>query len=154
MKETTIRSARIGEVNILLDLWRDADAEPSVSDDVDSVSRLLAQHPDGVLVAEVDGVVVGALIAVWDGWRGNLYRLAVLPAHRRLGIARALVDEGEQRLRRAGCVRVTALVMHEHAWATSFWSAAGYDHDRRVIRFVGNLRESSRRARQAPGPPT
>jgi ribosomal protein S18 acetylase RimI-like enzyme len=92
-----------------------------------------------VLVAELDGDIVGTLIALSDGWRGNMYRLAVLPRYRRRGIARALVDEGERRLRSHGCARVTALVMHEHTWAVEFWHAARYDHDERTVRFVHTL---------------
>jgi len=34
---------------------------------------------------------------------------------------------------------VTALVMHEHKWAVSFWRAASYSHDERTARFVRNL---------------
>jgi ribosomal protein S18 acetylase RimI-like enzyme len=41
-------------------------------------------------VAEGDGEIVGALIAAWDGWRGNMYRLAVREGHRREGIGLAL----------------------------------------------------------------
>ncbi len=33
--------------------------------------------------AEADGTLVRTDIDGWAGWRGNIYRLAVLPAHRR-----------------------------------------------------------------------
>jgi hypothetical protein len=46
-------------------------------DDVRSVSRLIAHTEDALLVAEHGGQIVGALIAAWDGWRGNKDRLAV-----------------------------------------------------------------------------
>jgi ribosomal protein S18 acetylase RimI-like enzyme len=140
MHDARVRSARRVEVARLLDLWRSADAVPSVGEDIDTLSELLDQQPDGVLVAELDGVIVGSLIAAWDGWRGNMYRLAVLPEHRRLGIARALVNEGERRLRDQGCVRITALVMHEHDHVVRFWEAVGYEHDERTARHARNLK--------------
>jgi ribosomal protein S18 acetylase RimI-like enzyme len=84
-------------------------------------------------------VVVGSIIAKWDGWRGNMYRLAVLPDYRRLGVARALVEEGERCLRDQGCRRVSAIVMREHEWAVGFWVAASYTNDERMFRFVRNL---------------
>jgi hypothetical protein len=43
------------------------------------VERLLEDGDGALLVAEADGRVVGAIVAGWDGWRGNMYRLAVLP---------------------------------------------------------------------------
>ncbi|MGO9498921.1 MAG: GNAT family N-acetyltransferase [Solirubrobacteraceae bacterium] len=54
-------------------------------------------------MAESDeGELVGALIAGWDGWRGNMYRLAVGPDHRRRGVARRSLDAGEEHLRGSG----------------------------------------------------
>jgi ribosomal protein S18 acetylase RimI-like enzyme len=45
-------------------------------------------HPGALLVAEIDGVLAGSLIAAWDGWRGSFYQPAVSPEHRRRGLAR------------------------------------------------------------------
>jgi ribosomal protein S18 acetylase RimI-like enzyme len=61
-------------------------------------------------VAELGGEIVGTLIAAFDGWRGGMYRLAVEPSGRRRGFGRALISEGERRLRAAGARRVTALI--------------------------------------------
>jgi ribosomal protein S18 acetylase RimI-like enzyme len=152
VEQVRIRSAAIVDVSALLSLWREADAEPSVGEDPRSVSDLLDAHPDGVLIAELEGVPIGSLIAVWDGWRGNMYRLAVLPGFRRRGIAQALVAEGERRLRERGCARVSALVLRERNWATGFWTAAGYQLDERVVRFVRNLDEPSPRGNQPRRP--
>jgi ribosomal protein S18 acetylase RimI-like enzyme len=86
------------------------------------------------------GRLVGTIVAGWDGWRGNLYRLAVLPSARRRGIALRLVAEAERRLTEKGAVRLSALVMSEHDPAVALWRAAGYTHDPRVGRFVRSLR--------------
>ena len=51
--------------------------------------RLLSSWPSET------GAIVGALIAAWDGWRGNMYRLAVDKGHRREGIGLALTRAGE-----------------------------------------------------------
>jgi len=129
-----IRLATDADVDALLALWAAADAVPSVTDDVRSVRAAIAL--DAMLVAEVDGTVIGSVIAAFDGWRGNMYRLAVHPDHRRRGIAAQLVTEGERRLAAAGSCRITALVVAEHDHATAFWRAVGYEHDERITRFV------------------
>jgi ribosomal protein S18 acetylase RimI-like enzyme len=82
---------------------------------------------------------VRTLIVGWDGWRGALYRLAVLPEWRRRGIARLLVGEAERRLRESGARRVAAMVIADHDQAVSFWSALGYGADPRLGRFVRML---------------
>jgi ribosomal protein S18 acetylase RimI-like enzyme len=76
------------------------------------------------------------LIAAFDGWRGNLYRLAVHPDHRRRGVATRLVAAGEQQLHEQGCRRITALLVRDEDHATAFWPTVGYDLDERIDRYV------------------
>lgn len=124
----------------VLDLWAQARSEhASTSDHLDDVERLVANSPAALLVAERDGEVVGALIAAWDGWRGNMYRLAVRNGHRREGIGLALTRAGEDYLRRCGARRVTALVAFDDEDAGGFWESAGYPRDREIGRRVRNL---------------
>jgi ribosomal protein S18 acetylase RimI-like enzyme len=73
------------------------------------------------LVATIDGQIVDSVIGGWDGWRGNIYRLAVAPEHRRQGIARRLlVVEITKELFAKGATRLSALVEQEHQWAMDF----------------------------------
>ena len=77
--EVVVRPGRREEIQDVLGLWREAGSVPSVSDDPASLERLLETSKDALLVAETDGRVMGTIIAGWDGWRANVYRLAVLP---------------------------------------------------------------------------
>jgi ribosomal protein S18 acetylase RimI-like enzyme len=142
MAGAAIRQARSEEAQQVLALWREADATPSPTDTPDEVMKLLGEASAVLLVAEADGGLVATVIGGWDGWRGNIYRLAVLPAYRRRGIASALVGEAERRLHRMGARRISALVESDHPWATDFWDslvASGYRHDERMRRYVKAL---------------
>ena len=135
-----IRPATVADVDAVLGVWAEARSIAArTPDDPDAVKQLLERDPGALLVAEDGGQVVGVLIAGWDGWRGNVYRLAVLPSHRRQGIARDLVDAGHERLRAQGAHRVTALVGGEEGAAHRLWRALGYQRDEFVHRFVRNL---------------
>ncbi len=125
----------------VLELWREArSGHASTPDRLDDVERLVAaDSPATLLVAEREGVIFGALIAGWDGWRGNMYRLAVRDGQRRQGIGLALVRAGEDYLRGRGGRRVTALVAHDDEVAGAFWAAAGYPLDQAIGRRVRNL---------------
>jgi ribosomal protein S18 acetylase RimI-like enzyme len=103
------------------------------------MERLVDDSPAALFVAESGGAIVGTVIAAWDGWRGNFYRLAVDSGQRRAGIGIALVRAGEEYLRERGARRVTALVALEDGLAGSFWDAAGYPHDEEIGRRVHNL---------------
>ena len=89
-----------------------------------------------LLAVADDGALVGTVVAGWDGWRGTMYRLAVLPALRRQGIARQLVDEGERRLRALGARRFHLIVVAGEAPAQAFWAAAGYEQQQDRLRYV------------------
>ncbi|MEX2538599.1 MAG: GNAT family N-acetyltransferase [Actinomycetota bacterium] len=138
-KDCVIRSADLGELDRVLDVWLAAGAAPTITDDVAALEALLARDGEALIVAESDGAVVGTLIAAWDGWRGNMYRLAVRPEHRRRGVARDLVAEGQRRLRAHGCRRITALVLGDEKHAVEFWTAAGYEVQPEMDRFRTNL---------------
>jgi ribosomal protein S18 acetylase RimI-like enzyme len=138
--EIVVRPCRSGEIAAVLALWdacRSAHAE--TADTPERVAALLAAAPDALLIAELDGALVGAVIGAWDGWRGNFYRLAVRPEHRRRGIARRLVAAAEERLRARGAPRITALVAFDDGVAEGFWEAAGYARDPVMGRMVRTL---------------
>jgi ribosomal protein S18 acetylase RimI-like enzyme len=132
----TIRGAGERDIPSVLDLWTAAGSPPSVTDSPDGLTRLLATDPLALLVAELDGVLAGSLIAAWDGWRGSFYRLAVLPEHRRKGLATMLLREGERHLCERGAVRLTAIAVDDEAGAMAFWRAVGYERQEHRARFV------------------
>jgi ribosomal protein S18 acetylase RimI-like enzyme len=135
-----VRTATAADIDAVIAVWAEArSAAARTPDDPKVVEQLLERDPEALLVAESDGEVVGVLIAGWDGWRGNVYRLAVLPSHRREGIARELVEAGHERLRARGARRVTALVGGEEGAAHRLWRALGYQRDEFVHRFVRDL---------------
>ena len=135
-----IRAAGQDELGEVLAVWDAARSSYSTTpDSLEVLRRLRERDPESLLVARRNGRVVGTLIAGWDGWRGNMYRLAVAAGYRRQGIGLALVRAGERRLRDRGARRVTALVGAEDDDAMALWRAARYEHDRNVSRFVKNL---------------
>ena len=136
--EVSIRAAGVDDIPAVLALWQRARSTAARTvDDHPSVARVVER--ESLLVAEAGGDVVGALVAAWDGWRGNMYRLAVVPEHRRRGVGRQLVEAGHERLRSQGARRVTALVAHEELDATGLWRAAGYERDEVIVRFVRDI---------------
>ena len=134
-----IRDATNADVASVLAIWRASEARPSLTDNETVIESLISSNPGSLFVADVKGKIVGAVIAGYDGWRGNIYRLAVDPDYRRRGLARAMVAEAEDRLRARGAKRLTALVESDHPWATGFWDGAGYERDPIMLRYFKNI---------------
>ncbi|MQY08009.1 GNAT family N-acetyltransferase [Actinomadura macrotermitis] len=126
MTELKIRYGHTGDVETVLRFWKSAAEGTDRHDSPQACLALIERDPEALLLAEIDGLLVGTLIAGWDGWRAHLYRLAVHPGHRRRGIARALIAQAEQRFRGFGAFRADAMVLHDNDLAHRAWAAAGY----------------------------
>jgi ribosomal protein S18 acetylase RimI-like enzyme len=66
------------------------------------------------LVAIDQDLVVGSIMAGYDGHRGWLYAAAVLQSHQRRGIGTALVREGENLLSAMGCTKINLQALIEY----------------------------------------
>ena len=98
--EILVRSGKPPDAAAILELWATAYAKPPAPER-ERLIRLLSQRDTPVFVAEHAGRVVGSVICTVDGWRGNMYRLAVAPDQQHAGIACKLVEQGELRPRPA-----------------------------------------------------
>jgi ribosomal protein S18 acetylase RimI-like enzyme len=121
------RTATAADADDILKFWataaEDAHRPP---DSADAVRRLIARDPRALIVAVDNEMVVGSIIAGWDGWRCHLYRLAVAPTHRRQGIGRELVARAEAAFAEYGGTRADAMVLDDNSDAHRVWGAAGY----------------------------
>jgi ribosomal protein S18 acetylase RimI-like enzyme len=136
-----IRVCERREVPEVLALWQQTRRGLGKTDDEPGMRLLLDRDEDALLVAVCGGRIVGTLIAGWDGWRGNMYRLTVHPAWQRRGIASRLIAAGEAALRSRGVRRISALVRSEDEGAVAVWRRADYEHDAGTGRLVKSVRD-------------
>jgi ribosomal protein S18 acetylase RimI-like enzyme len=127
MDGVSFRSATFEDIGALIAFWRFAgenDSRPADSEP--AVRRLLERDRDSLFIAEIDTVLIGTVIAGWDGWRAHLYRLAVHPDHRRHGIGRRLLEHAESRLVALGASRFDAMVLEGNDLGAAAWQSKGY----------------------------
>jgi len=109
------------------EIWQRAEVPIRPSDSKAEVAKKLQRDPELFLVAERDGLILGAVMGAWDGRRGWVYHLAVHPDFRRQGIGTALMSELEKRLRAKGCLKVNLLVHVDNLAARRLYDRLGYE---------------------------
>ncbi len=121
-----IRAFEEKDTEMVVSLWQSAGLTRPWNDPYRDIARKLTVQRELFLVAEDDGMVVGTVMAGYDGHRGWLYYLASDPARRGEGIGSALVDAAEERLLDMGCPKVQLMVRPDNPIAQGFYDRLGY----------------------------
>jgi len=136
---SAIRTARTEDLSQVVRLW-DAVGMPTDSYNVARlVDALMPERPLALFVAEVDGGVVGAVVAGWDGWWGWLYRLAVAPGRRNRGLGEVLVRRAETYLASRGARYVNTIVRRDNTSSLTVFEKAGFKMDDTHVRVTKTL---------------
>ena len=129
-----IRAVTANDRDVVIALWRAvfpeyADPERPQRDPTAGFVCKLAMNDGLFWLAERDSAVVGSAMAGYDGHRGWLYSVGVLPLLRGRGIGRALVAHAESALRVRGCPKINLQVLTARPDAQRFWVTLGYRED-------------------------
>ena len=113
----------------VIDVWRACGLTRPWNDPSRDIARKQRVQPDLFLVAEDEGTIVGTVMAGYEGHRGWINYLGVLPARQKSGIARALMEEAERRLRALGCPKINLQVRSDNEQALAFYARIGFQQD-------------------------
>ena len=127
-RELHIRFLGREDMPELLTVWKASGLHirPAGRERPDRLAAELAEYPRNFLGAFERGAMVGACIATWDGRRGWINRLGVIPARRRTGVAQRLVQAAEAELRSRGAQVIGALVEPENSASLALFNRLGY----------------------------
>lgn len=88
---------------------------------------------DGLFfVAETAGTVIGTVMAGYDGHRGWIYSLAVLPEYRGRGVGTRLMRHAEQQLKLLGCPKINLQILQSNEAVEAFYRKLGYQTEQRI----------------------
>ncbi len=129
MKNITIRDFIFPQdYATVLSLWQTAGKGIHIarSDEINEIAKKLTRDPDLFLVAEADGLIIGAVLGGFDGRRGIMYHLAVSEPFRSRGVASSLTKELEHRFQQKGCLKIYLLVYEDNLQAIQFYEKREY----------------------------
>ncbi len=134
-----IRAYGFADAEAVVALWLACDLTRPWNDPHADIERKLVDSPELFLVGEVDGVVMGSVMAGYDGHRGWINYLAVHPTRQGRGLGRELMAAAEERLAALGCAKINLQVRDGNDVAQRFYEAIGYtqqplvDYGKRLI---------------------
>jgi ribosomal protein S18 acetylase RimI-like enzyme len=97
-----------------------------------AIPAKLKIQPELFLIAIDQGMVIGSIMAGYDGHRGWLYALAVRQSHRRRGCGTVLVKRAESLLSGMGCKKINLQVRQSNIAVVSFYRSLEYEVEERV----------------------
>lgn len=112
----------------VFELWLEVFPETTdASYSREAIQFFLDRNPGTSLVAELDGQVVGALLAGHDGRRGYIHHLGVREELRGTGIGKMLIRRAEEVLAELGLEKVHLFVIKSNTPAKAFYEKIGYE---------------------------
>lgn len=121
-----IRPFQPADEAAVIELWKDCGLVVPQNDPAEDIARKMRVNPEWFLVGEVEGTVVASCMAGYEGHRGWINYLAVHPDHRRMGLARQMMEHAEELLRAAGCPKINLQVRKTNAAVIAFYEALGF----------------------------
>lgn len=126
----TIRLFTIADYPALFALWNSLQGFNrglrSLDDSEAGIAKLLQRNPSTCFVAEVDGQIVGGILAGHDGRRGYIYHASVHPDFQRQSIGKLLADSACEALKAEGITKAGMLVFATNKQGNDFWERQGW----------------------------
>jgi ribosomal protein S18 acetylase RimI-like enzyme len=110
----------------VIDLWKKCGLIVPQNDPVVDIRKKVDYQPGLFFVALLSGLVVGSVMAGYEGHRGWLNYLAVLPKYQGRGYGKKLVEKAIAELKRLGCLKVNLEVRKSKSSVIDFYVHLGF----------------------------
>jgi len=126
----------------LIELWRRVfPGDPPHNEPASVIDTKLAVD-DLIFLVEHENDIIGACMAGWDGHRGWLYAVAILPEFRRTGVGSKLVKSAIRELKALGCIKVNLQIRASNTEIVTFYQSLGFSIEERLS--MGALLDNDR----------
>jgi ribosomal protein S18 acetylase RimI-like enzyme len=117
----------------VIELWdsvfaiKDARNRPELS-----IDKKVSVKDDLFFIARDGNQVIGTIMAGYDGHRGWIYSMAVIPEKRKLNVGTTLLKHAENELKNLGCVKINLQIFEDNEGVTDFYLKNGYSVEERI----------------------
>jgi ribosomal protein S18 acetylase RimI-like enzyme len=127
-----IRPFMLSDEEAVIGVWKASGLTHPNNDPHKDIARKMKVNPELFLVGELDGQIVGTVMAGYEGHRGWINYLGVTPEQQGKGLGEALMVEAERLLRERGCPKINLQVRTTNTKVIAFYQKIGFAIDQTV----------------------
>ncbi|TVM18256.1 GNAT family acetyltransferase [Oceanidesulfovibrio indonesiensis] len=132
-EELYIGPCTLDDMEGIVAVWRECGLTAPQNNPWKDIQRKLRQNDGLFLVARTmdqnDGRVIGTVMGGYDGHRGWIYYLGVLPAYQGADIGRKLVECVTRKLAVQGCPKINLQVRASNLQCLGFYETLGFERE-------------------------
>lgn len=129
MSQPNIRPFTQPDSEAVVNIWQQCGLVVPWNNPHKDIARKLKVNPELFLVAELDGHLAGTVMGGYEGHRGWINYLAVLPEFQKRGVGRGLMHNVEAKLIKLGCAKINLQVRKGNTAVIQFYGHLGYHID-------------------------
>jgi ribosomal protein S18 acetylase RimI-like enzyme len=124
-KNLIIEEMEEKHINDVLILWKNTEGihlHENGEDNINGIITFINRNPGlSFIVKNIKNEIVGTILCGHDGRRGYIHHLAVDKKHRKMGIAKEMINKSLERLKLLGIKKAALFVLKDNANAQLFY---------------------------------
>ena len=127
MSEPTFRKFKKTDTDAIISLWKTCKLIVPWNDPRKDIKRKLSIKDNLFIIAEINNKIIASAMAGYDGHRGYIYYLAVLPELQKKGIGSSILSIIEKKLYKMGCPKINLFVRNTNIKVKAFYKTKNYE---------------------------
>jgi len=127
MSKPTYRKFKKTDTDTVIKLWETCKLVVPWNDPVKDIQRKLSTKDNLFIIGEINNKIVTTAMAGYDGHRGYIYYLAVLPDLQKKGIGSSILSIIEKKLYNLGCAKINLFVRNTNIKVKAFYKTNNYE---------------------------
>ena len=124
-----IRKFDISDSERVVNIWKECGLVRDWNNTESDIQRKLSFQEELFFVGELENQIIATSMFGYDGHRGWLNYFAVALEYRTMGYGKLLLQFGEQKLLKLGCVKINLQIRNDNKEAAKFYHKQGYKDD-------------------------
>ncbi|MCK5757965.1 MAG: GNAT family acetyltransferase [Clostridiales bacterium] len=133
IEKMLIRQFKMDEKNDVIQLWDKCGLLHSPNNPVDEMKVKTDFQPELFLVGEIDNKIIATIMLGFEGRRGWINYLCVLPKYQGIGYGSDLVQHGMELLHKLGAPKINLLIRPTNTKVKEFYKKLGFETEDAVL---------------------